>query len=152
MLKASVKKYNAEKNKGKYYQNVSLHKEIAFQYSYPRLDVAVSKGLNHLLKSPFCAHPKTGKICVPIDPMNCEKFSPKKVPTLSDLVEDIDRLGREREKEGGGKERDKEKGWKGTRLQPYVKFFQNSFLIPMQKEIRASLVKNNGVSHDEEMF
>lgn len=49
---------NVEKKK-KFKDNVP--RDIMFQYCYPRLDVKVTTGINHLLKSPFCVHPKTRK-------------------------------------------------------------------------------------------
>lgn len=56
--------------------------EIMIQYGYPRLDINVTKGLNHLLKSPFCIHPKTGKVCCPFKPSSASKFDPTTVPTI----------------------------------------------------------------------
>lgn len=63
--------------------------ELVLTHSFPRLDANVSKAQNHLLKSPFCAHPKTGRICVPIDPQTCETFNPFHVPTLRMLCQQV---------------------------------------------------------------
>jgi len=62
---------------------------LVFTYLYPRLDANVSTGINHLLKSPFCVHPKTGKICVPIDPNAPEDFRVSKVPTLTSVINEL---------------------------------------------------------------
>lgn len=70
-------------------KNQNLVDEIMIQYTYPRLDINVSKGLGHLLKSPFCVHPKTGKVCVPFNPRAVEKFNPMTVPTISQLLGEI---------------------------------------------------------------
>ena len=52
-----------KKNLGKtrWDKDLSLQ-ALVFTYLYPRLDANVSTGINHLLKSPWCVHPKTGKL------------------------------------------------------------------------------------------
>lgn len=62
---------------------------LVLNYLYPRIDANVSKGINHLLKSPFCVHPKTGKICVPFDPEKVENFDVNRVPKLTEVIYDI---------------------------------------------------------------
>lgn len=66
--------------------------DIILQYTYPRLDAEVSKHRNHLLKAPFCVHPKTGRVCVPVDPDDIDKFNPEDVPTVSQLLKELDNI------------------------------------------------------------
>lgn len=63
-------------------------------YMLPRIDSHVSIQLNHLLKLPFCIHPDTGKICVPVDSESVENFDPNGVPNLTDLLNDKKLNGR----------------------------------------------------------
>ncbi|KAK4535542.1 hypothetical protein CDCA_CDCA05G1567 [Cyanidium caldarium] len=53
----------------------ALHR-IVFHHLYPRLDVEVTKQTNHLLKAPFCVHPKTGRVCVPFRAADVQRFRP----------------------------------------------------------------------------
>ena len=46
--------------RSKWDKDLSLQ-ALVFTYLYPRIDANVSTGINHLLKSPWCIHPKTGK-------------------------------------------------------------------------------------------
>ena len=68
--------------------------EIVFVGCYPRLDVNVSTHRNHLLKSPFCVHPKTGCVCVCFNPEDVSSFDPCGVPNLATV--------RSRGRGGGG--------------------------------------------------
>lgn len=63
--------------------------EVQMAMLYPRLDINVSKGTNHLLKAPFCVHPKTGKVCVPFHANHVGKFDPMTVPTINELLQAI---------------------------------------------------------------
>lgn len=112
-LQNSISKYP---NKKKLSPN--LVEEIMFQYCYPRLDIEVTKGLNHLLKSPFCVHPKTGKVCVPIDLDTLDTFDPFKVPTLSELCETLERCDLINVDK-------KIKDYKKTDMKQYIEYFEN---------------------------
>ncbi|KAJ0180442.1 hypothetical protein K1T71_003846 [Dendrolimus kikuchii] len=65
-----------------------LIEEIKIQYCYPRLDVNVTKGFNHLLKSPFSIHPKTGKVSIVFKPKNAKSMKLDEIPTLYSLLDD----------------------------------------------------------------
>eukprot|EP00878_Enallax_costatus_P046110 GHUV01055710.1.p1 GENE.GHUV01055710.1~~GHUV01055710.1.p1 ORF type:complete len:320 (+),score=108.01 GHUV01055710.1:265-1224(+) len=105
-----------------------------FAYSYPRLDVEVTEKMNHLLKAPFCVHPKTGKVCVPIDPAAAWEFDPDEVPTVQQLVQEMN----EQQQQSGAQQQQVD-GWKGTSLEPYIDAFTIGFLAPLTSSNKAAL-------------
>ncbi len=105
--------------------------EVVFRYTYPRLDINVSKMRNHLLKSPFCVHPKTGRVCVPIEADKIDEFDPFQVPTLPQLMKELDQAYAT--DDATTKLR---KDWQKTSLRAYFEPFQKNFLGPMLKELR----------------
>ncbi|EIW71576.1 hypothetical protein TREMEDRAFT_28201 [Tremella mesenterica DSM 1558] len=74
--------------------------DIILQYTYPRIDSEVSKHRNHLLKSPFCIHPGTGRVCIPVNPNLVDEFDPDTVPTVGELLSQLDHLPSEEEQKG----------------------------------------------------
>ncbi|ORX71685.1 primase, polypeptide 1, 49kDa [Anaeromyces robustus] len=110
----------------------NFERDTIFQYTYPRLDFNVSLRLNHLLKSPFCIHPGTGRVCVPIDPQNCDNFNPFEVPTLNELVKEINELSQQSE---NLTPKDYQKN---TSIEPYIKQFSN-FIKSLNEEINNEL-------------
>lgn len=150
LIKDHAKRKQATSKKGYYFD-----KEIMLQYCYPRLDVNVSKGVNHLLKSPFSVHPKTGRISVPIDFKELEKFDPFAVPTISQICEELDRAkpGEEDEKvddkenEKDTAERRKIRDYKRTSLAKYVKHF-DQFLDCVARSWKGELLKKSDLQKD----
>ncbi|XP_072350100.1 DNA primase small subunit isoform X1 [Scyliorhinus torazame] len=122
--------------------------EIKLQYCYPRLDVNVSKGINHLLKSPFSVHPKTGRISVPIDVKNLETFDPFSVPTISSLCRELDRKTKEEQENthtenGEGLEvKRRIRDYKKTSLLGPVKIFEQ-FIEKMEQSQKGQLLEQS---------
>ena len=142
--------------------------DIVLEYTYPRLDAEVSKKMIHLLKSPFAVHPGTGRVCVPIDARKPEAFDPLSVPTVMQLLDEIDRydaenqapdgnedsaapdvadeamLGSSDSKSPGRKLQDYEK----TSLKPYIDYFR-SFIAHLLKDERSGKRGRNSQEEDD---
>lgn len=50
---------------------------VILRHTYPRLDVNVTREINHLLKAPFSVHPKTKRVCVPFLADHVDSFRPE---------------------------------------------------------------------------
>uniref|UniRef100_A0A3P9MHA4 DNA primase n=1 Tax=Oryzias latipes TaxID=8090 RepID=A0A3P9MHA4_ORYLA len=146
MIKNEAKNKQGTVKKGQHFE-----KEIMLQYCYPRLDVNVSKGVNHLLKSPFSVHPKTGRISVPIDLKEVDSFDPFLVPTISRICEELDRPRTEEEKSEESQDKEnqrdavetrKMRDYKRTSLAKYVKYF-DSFLDGMTRSWKGELLRKS---------
>ncbi|XP_037125692.1 DNA primase small subunit [Syngnathus acus] len=133
-----------------------FEKEIMLQYCYPRLDVNVSKGVNHLLKSPFSVHPKTGRISVPMDLTELDTFDPLSVPTISLICNELDRVKvgevedenvEVKENEEETAEKRKIRGYKRTSLVKYIKYF-DTFLDGLAQSRKGELLRKSDLQKD----
>ncbi|KAL0959850.1 hypothetical protein HGRIS_011526 [Hohenbuehelia grisea] len=107
----------------------AIMEDIIIQYTYPRLDAEVSKHRNHLLKAPFCIHPKTGRVCVPVDPSSIEEFDPSTVPTITQLLKELDALPVDTEESSAVHHAD----WEKTSLKPYVEMLDRHCMGLMEE-------------------
>lgn len=122
-----------------------------FQCLYPRLDAQVSMHLNHLLKSPFCIHPKTGRVCVPVTMDQVDEFNPLTVPTMAQLIQEINQFDR-REPNAIDKDTGKPvEDWKKTCMRPYMEAFEQ-FIRGLEEEEKAKLIQRRMADEMEMNF
>ncbi|KFV71818.1 DNA primase small subunit, partial [Dryobates pubescens] len=122
--------------------------EVMLQFCFPRLDINVSKGVGHLLKSPFSVHPKTGRISVPLDLQRLDQFDPFAVPTISSLCHELDAASGDGEQDSGETEpKRRVRDYKRTSLAPYVRVFEQ-FVEEMEQARKGELLRRSDLQGD----
>lgn len=149
-IKACTKKECSKQGKSKESnRNVKLLekavKDIVFAYTYPRLDIEVSKKMNHLLKAPFCVHPKTGKVCVPIDPACAWEFDPDTVCTVGQLLNELNEGSK---LDGKADNPGNESAYMNTGMGKAVQTFRDCFLDALVKENKNVLTEKARAAAD----
>ena len=133
-------------------QLLEAKQDIRLEYTYPRLDAEVSKKLNHLLKSPFVVHPGTGRVCVPIDMRNVEDFDPFEVPTVTELLDEIDQWDRGQGASLSDEEKSKVQDWQKTRLKPYIEYFKGHIATLLKEESKGKRERDDGLGGEAMEF
>lgn len=114
--------------------------EVQLAMLYPRLDINVSKGTNHLLKAPFCVHPKTGKVCVPFNPNLVQKFDPTTVPTINLLLDEINAFDEKRNEDADTLEdKSRIKDYKKTSMFKGIVIF-DEFVRKLEQSIKSHAI------------
>jgi len=85
-------------------------------------------------------HPGTGRVCVPIDTRQLEIFDPLGVPTVTELLGEIDQWRDPNEGEVKSAEGKSIQDWEKTRLKPYVDYFR-SFVVGLMRDEKDVRVK-----------
>lgn len=115
--------------------------EIQLACLYPRLDINVTKGFNHLLKAPFCIHPSTGKVCVPFNPNAVSKFNPTTVPNIAQLLQEINAFDEKMKNKEEFDEKLRIKDYKKTSMFKGVVVFEE-FLRKIESSLKVKNEEN----------
>jgi DNA primase small subunit len=100
--------------------------------------------MNHLLKAPFSIHPNTGRVCVPFRVATVDSFDPETVPTVLQLIEEIDAFSKP---EAESEVKKNVKAYKMTSMREPVSIFEE-FLSCLSAEWKGKLSEQSYAKMD----
>lgn len=120
----------------------NIVEEIQLATMYPRLDINVTKGFNHLLKAPFSIHPVSGKVSIPFNPSNIAKLDPNAVPTITHLLHEINAFDEKRGLFDVNDDKSRIKDYKKTSMFRAVLVFEE-FIRKLEISLKAEIIDKN---------
>ncbi len=89
-------------------------------------------------------HPGTGRVCVPIDLKRLERFDPLGVPTVTELLGEIDAWDSAGKKDEDDGEVRKLQDYEKTSLKPYIEYFRSHVAALLKDEKGVKRERDDG--------